>query len=156
MMDQLRNSFPFLDGSGCLPIIYAWILKSITLYMMTAGGAGGGEKLAVKGCCRDQSVAQCFGFFKKLCQIITQVTSLKSLFDRWVVSPIFNCHIFIHKVKLATLVFLQLVLVKHSQEWQITFYDGKSHSMSLQYYPNSTYLLQMVHSEGNPDDVIAT
>lgn len=67
-----------------------------------------------------------------------------------------HCHNFIHEVKLATLVFLQLVLVKHTQEWEITFYDGKAHSMPLQYYPNSTHLLQMVHSVGNPDDVTAT
>lgn len=51
--------------------------------------------------------------------------------------------------------FLQLVLGKHSQEWQITFRRGKTNSTRAAISPSSTHLFQTVHSGGNPDDVKA-
>lgn len=52
--------------------------------------------------------------------------------------------------------FLQLVLVKHSQEWQITFHRGKTNFTLPTITPHSTHLFQTVHSVGYPDDVKAT
>lgn len=52
--------------------------------------------------------------------------------------------------------FLQLVLVKHSQEQKITFHHGKTNSALPAITPNSIHLFQTEHSVGNPDGVTAT